>query len=131
MAKTIGILVLVAIAVFGLGWLIGASGRSDLARQQRVSEERAAFADARAHLFEGRVDLFRLNFGAASTQFERARSVLDGLQAQLREEGSAERAGQLEIALTRVREAQQMAVSMDPNAQSAAEAALHAIDAAR
>lgn len=131
MAKTLGILVLVAIAVFGLGWLIGASGRSDLARQQRVSEERAAFAEARAHLFEGRVDLFELNFGAASTQFERARSVLDGLQAQLREEGSAERAGQLEIALTRVREAQQMAVSMDPNAQSAAEAALHAIDAAR
>lgn len=131
MAKTIGVLSLVAIAVFGIGWLIGASGRSDLEQQRRASEERAAFAEARAHVFEGRVSLYQLNFGAASQQFDRARSALEALQISLREEGSAERAGHIEVALARVRAAQQMAVSMDPNAQNAAEEALRAIDAAR
>jgi hypothetical protein len=131
MARTVGILSLVAIAVFGIGWLIGGSGRSDLEQQRRASEARAAFAEARAHLFEGRVSLYQLNFGAASQQFDRARSALEALQALLREAGSAERAGQLEVAIARVRAAQQMAVSMDPNAQSAAEEALRAIEAAK
>jgi hypothetical protein len=130
-ARTFGIITLIALALFGIGWLTGASGRSGAVQERQDFEQRAAFAEARAHVLEGRVSLFQINFGAASQQFDRARATIELLQTRLRERGDADRAGKLEIALARIRDAQRLAVAVDASAQNAAEEALRAIDAAR
>ena len=130
-SRTFGIIALVAVALFGIGWVIGASGRSTAVQERQGFEQRAAFAEARAHVLEGRVNLFQINFGAASQQFDRARAAIEGLQTRLRERGDADRAGRLEIALARVRDAQRLAVAVDASAQNAAEEALRALDAAK
>jgi hypothetical protein len=130
-AKNLGMLTLIALALIGIGWVLGASGRSAAVQERRAVEQRAAFAEARAHLFEGRVHLFQLNYGAASQQFDRARATIEQLQTMLREAGDAERAGRLEIALAATREAQRLAVSVDASAQNAADEATRALDASR
>jgi hypothetical protein len=125
------LLTAIALALIGIGWVMGASGRSTAVQERRAIEQRAAFAEARAHLLEGRVHLFQLNFGAASQQFDRARAVLEQLQTTLREAGDANRAGRLEIALAAARQAQRLAVSLDASAQNAADEATRALEAAR
>jgi hypothetical protein len=130
-AKTLGVLTLIALALIGIGWVMGASGRSAEVQERRAVEQRAVFAEARAHLLEGRVHLFQLNFGAASQQFDRARAAIEQWQTTLRETGDADRAGRLEIALAATREAQRLAVSVDARAQNAADEALRALEAAR
>ena len=129
--RTFGIVVLIALALFGVGWFIGASGRSAAVEERRAFEQQAAFAAARAHVLEGRVHLFQVNFGAASQQFDRGRTVIESLQTLLREQGDADRAGKLEIALARVREAQRLAIAVDASAQNVADEALRALDAAK
>jgi hypothetical protein len=130
-SRTFGIITLLAIALFGIGWIVGASGRSAAVEERRGFEQRASFAEARAHVLEGRVNLFQVNFGAASQQFDRGRAVIESLQTHLREQGDADRAGKLEVALARVRDAQRLAIAVDASAQNAAEEALRAIDAAK
>ena len=98
-AKTLGVCALVAVALFGAGWIIGASGRSTAVEQQARVELQALLAQARGHVLEGRVSLFQINFGAASQQFDCARAAIESAQTHLRQRGDAERAGQLEIAV--------------------------------
>jgi hypothetical protein len=115
--------------VFGAGWMVGASGRAALEQARRDAEARAEFALARAHVLDGRVSLFQSNFGAASRAFEAARGVVTQAQARLRQLGDAARAGQLEVALVQLGEAQRLALALDGSAQGAAEQALRVIDA--
>jgi hypothetical protein len=119
---------LVAVA-FGAGWLLGASGRSSAEMAARRADERAGFQSARALVLDGRVSLFRTNFGDASRAFEEARGIVERLQISLRETAQPDRAGELEIVLSHLREAQRLAASFDPGAQGAAEAALQALQA--
>ncbi|MEZ5318482.1 MAG: hypothetical protein R2752_13865 [Vicinamibacterales bacterium] len=129
--KSVGWIALAVTVAFGIGWMIGGSGRAALVQEQRALEERAGFAEARALVLQGRVDLFTVNFGNASARFEEARAKVEQLQAALREVGLAERAGRLEIVLAQLRDAQRLASSLDQAAQSAATQALDALDAAR
>ena len=128
--KLAGWVALALVVMFGAGWLLGSSGRSGADQERRRVEERAGFLEARAHVLDGRVSLFLVNFGDASRRFEEARTVLARVQSRLREVGEAERAGRLEIALSHLRDAQRLASSLDASAQAAATAALDAIDAA-
>jgi hypothetical protein len=122
---------LVGVAVtLGVGWVWGASGRGEAEQAQRAAELRADFAEARALVLEARVHLFTNNFGSAGRALDRARPVIAGLQARLRETGQAERAGRLEIVLGHVGEAGRYTLAVDARAQNAAEAALDALAAA-
>ena len=115
------------LVTFGVGWVIGASGRSAVEQDRRLAEERSAFAEARADALDGRVSLYRSNFGDASRHFEDAVAVVTGLQGRLRQAGDAERAGRLEIVLAQLREAQRLSAQFDAAAQSAAAEALQAM----
>ena len=110
-------------AVFA-GWLYGASGRSDLEQSRRAAVQRAELSEARALVLEGNLAIFQLNFGDAVKRYESARAAVERIQTALRETGQAERAGRLEIALSHLRDAQRLAVSLDANARNAADAAL-------
>lgn len=126
--KIFGWCVLAAVVVFGVGWYVGASGRDAVEQDRRDALARAEFAEARAFIQSGRVSLFRSNFGDASRAFEAARQVVLPAQTRLRQLGDAARAGQLEVALSQLREAQRLALALDAAAQGAAEQALLVIE---
>ena len=107
--------------------MYGASGRSDVEQARRAAVQRADLNEARALVLEGNVALFQSNFGDATKRFENARVTVERIQAALRETGQAERAGRLEVALSHLRDAQRLAVSLDANARNAADAALQAL----
>ena len=125
--RVIGAVLLAGVVTFGIGWLVGASGRAGAERQVAALEERAEFAQARALVSDGRVSLFLVNFGDASKHFEEARGLVEKAQTRLRETGQAERAGRLEIVLTHLRDAQRLAASLDSSAQGAAAEALRGL----
>jgi hypothetical protein len=128
-ARTIAIIAAVVLAAVIGGWLYGASGRSEVEQARREAVQRADLTEARSLVLEGIVALFQSNFGDATTRFERARAAVERIQTALRETGQAERAGRLEVALSHLRDAQRLAVSLDANARTAAEAALLALAA--
>jgi hypothetical protein len=127
--KVVGWSALALVVVFGAGWMVGASGRAALEQDRRDALGRAEFAEARAWALAGRVSLFQSNFGQASQAFESARTVLARTQTRLRQLGDAAHAGQLEVALVQLGEAQRLAMALDGNAQGAAEQAVRVIDA--
>ena len=89
--------------------------------------QKAELNEARAFVLEGNLAVFQLNFGDAAKKFEAAHSAVERMQTALRETGQAERAGRLEVALSHLRDAQRLAVSLDANARNAADAALQAL----
>ena len=130
MLKTIGIALIVALAMIGGGWLWGASGRSEAEQAQRAAELRADVAESRALLLEARVHLYTVNFGSAGRALDDARARITAMQTRLREAGQAERAGQLEIVLAHIGDAGRLTLALDARAQNAAEGALNALTAA-
>jgi hypothetical protein len=125
--RSIGIVALIVLAAGLAGWMFGASGRSEIEQARRAAEHRADLNEARALVLEGNIAVFQLNFGDASKRFESARAAIERIQTALRETGQAERAGRLEVALSHLRDAQRLAVSLDGNARTAADAALQAL----
>jgi hypothetical protein len=117
--KLIGAAVLAIVVAFGVGWVMGQSGRSALERDRQTLQLQAEQAQARALIYEARVELFLVNFGNASRRLEEARAVVETMQRRLRESGAAERAGRLEIVLGHIRDAQRLAGSLDAAAQNA------------
>ena len=89
MLKTIGIALIVALAMIGGGWLWGASGRSEAEQAQRAAELRADVAESRALLLEARVHLYTVNFGSAGRALDDARARITAMQTRLREAGQA------------------------------------------
>ena len=109
------------------GWVWGASGRSEVEQARWAAVQAADLSEARALILEGQVQMFLVNFGTASTQYEAARAAIERVQLALRETGQAERAGRFEIPLSHLREAQRLAVSLDSSARNAADEALRAL----
>jgi hypothetical protein len=127
-ARAIGWVLVGVIVAFGSGWLIGGSGRSAAVEERRALEEQLELTRARALILDGRVSLFLVNFGDASTRFEEARAAVERLQTSLRETGQAERAGRLAIVLSHLNDAQRLAASLDQSSQHAAAEALRALE---
>ncbi len=118
-----------ALAVaFAAGWVVGSSGRSAAEVAAGRAAEHAGFFEARTLVLEGQLSLVAANFGDARTAFEAANGVVQRLQTRLRETGLAERAGLLEVALGYLGEAAERATALDPEAGSAAEAALRTLE---
>jgi len=115
------------IVAFGVGWFVGASGKSAIELERRQQDERADLSEARALTLEGRLALLRSNFGDATQRFNSARQVLERVQIKLRETNQPERAGQLEIALAHLRDAGRLSTALDATAQAAADEAVQAI----
>ena len=125
-------IVLIALVVAALGgWFAGASGRSVVELERNRFEMRAEFAESRALILDGRVNLFQSNFGNVIERFQNARNLIGRVQVQLREIGQVEQAGRLEIAQSHLNDAQHKAAAFDTaGAQFAAEQAINALAAA-
>ena len=117
-----GVALLVAL---GVGWVWGASGKSDISRALQLAELRDGLLEGRAAVLDARLDIYSVNFGEASRHLEMARSALRAADARLNDLGRQEEATQLKIALARIDEAQRAAGQLSQNANS------QAADAAR
>ena len=117
----VGVALLVAV---GAGWAWGASGRWDLNRALGIAELRDDLLEGRVAVLDARLDIYSVNFGDASRHLEAARSAVRSASARLKGLGREAGATQLEIALTRIDDAQRMAGQLNQDANAlAAEAA--------
>jgi hypothetical protein len=92
----IGLALLVAV---GVGWVWGASGRSDIDGALQIAELRGQLLEGRAAVLDARLDIYRVNFGEASRNVEVARAALHAANARLM---SQRRTGRGQIAGGRV-----------------------------
>ena len=121
MMKRILVMGVALLVALGVGWVWGASGRSDISRALQLAELRVGLLEGRAAVLDARLDIYSVNFGEASRHLEMARSALRAADARLNDLGRQEDATQLKIALTRIDEAQRTAgqLSQDANSQAA------------
>ncbi len=127
MKRILGISVALLVAL-GVGWVWGASGRSDISRALQLAELRDGLLEGRAAVLDARLDVYSVNFGEASRHLEMARSALRAADARLNDLGRQEDATQLKIALTRIDEAQRMAGRLNQDANSLAADAARTIN---
>jgi hypothetical protein len=113
----IGLALLVAL---GAGWVWGMSGKSEISRSLRAAELRSGLLEGRVAVLDARLDIYSVNFGEASRHFEKARDALRTADARLKDLGRQEDAKRLEVALTRIDEAQRMAGQLNQNANAVA-----------
>ena len=121
----IGVALLVAL---GVGWAWGASGRSDINRALQVAELRESLLEGRAAVLDARLEIYSVNFGEASRHLEAARSTLRAADARLKGLDRQEDSKRLEIAFTRIDEAQRMAGQLNQDANSRAADAAKTLD---
>ena len=121
----IGVAVLVAL---GVGWAWGASGRSDINRALQIAELRDGLLEGRAAVLDARLEIYSVNFGEASRHLEAARSTLRAADARLKGVGRQDDSKRLEVAFTRIDEAQRMAGQLNQDANALAADAAKAIN---
>jgi hypothetical protein len=121
----IGLALLVAA---GVGWVWGASGRSEIDRALQITELRVDLLAGRAAVLDARLDIYSVNFGEASRHFEAARSALRAAAARLSSLGRQEDAKPLEAALSQIDEAQRLAGQLNQNANALAAETAKTID---
>jgi hypothetical protein len=116
----LGICVAVLVAALA-GWIWGASGTSAKARALQTLQLRDELLEARAAVLDARLDIYSVNFGEASRHFEAARSGVRAASQQLNSLGRQDDVKRLELALTRIDEAQRLAgqLNQDANARAA------------
>jgi hypothetical protein len=124
MAKLIlGIAVALLVAL-GAGWGVGSSGKADLRRSLQAAELRDSLLEGRAAVLDARLDIYSVNFGDASRHLEAARTAVRAAAARLNDLGRADDATHLDVALTKIDDAQRMAGKLNQDANAvAAEAA--------
>ena len=126
MKRLLGICVALLVAL-GAGWVWGASGRSDLTRALRIAELRDGLLEGRAAVLDARLDIYSVNFGDASRDLETARSALRAAEARLNSLGGQADTKSLQVALTKIDEAQRMAGRLNQDANALAADASKAI----
>jgi hypothetical protein len=144
MSPTIKLVLAALLAVviaLGAGWIWGRSGISEL-RERADSAEvrlrectdsaelRLTLSEALAATRAGRIELFTVNFGSASGEFERAKTALRRALQPLQANNRTEAAAQVTSALRLLEEAQQFANKLDQTANARAADAATAIEAA-
>lgn len=127
MKRTLGVGVAL-LAALGAGWVWGASGKWNIERALEIAESRGGLLEARAAVLDARLDIYSVNFGDASRHLEAARSALRAAAAALSATGRQEDAKRLELALTRIDEAQRMAGQLNQDANALAADAAKTID---
>jgi hypothetical protein len=123
----LGIFVALVVAL-AAAWLWGSSGTRDLRRALDAAELRNDLLAARGAVLSARVDLYLVNFGDASRDFEAARTVLRRAEERLKTLGRDEDLKRLAVALAQLDEAQQFAGKLDQTANARAADALKPID---
>jgi hypothetical protein len=123
----LGIVVALVVAL-SAAWLWGSSGKRDLQRALDAAELRNDLLDARGAALSARVDLFIVNFGDASRDFEAARTALRRAESRLKTLGRDEDVKRVGVALGRIDEAQQLAGKLDQTANTRAADALKPVD---
>jgi hypothetical protein len=124
-----GLILILVLAAFSVGWLVGASGRASVALARDEAIRRADESALRACVLAGRVKLYAADFGDARRLFQQARAIATHLQRQWRETLQADRAGRVEIVIAHLIDADRRASAMDVTAHTAASDALTALDA--
>lgn len=125
--KIVGAVALALVLALASGWVWGASGKVELQTQLEETTLRLHLADARARLLAARVDLYSLNFGAATENLEASKIPLEGALNRFERDGDASRAAHVRSVLSAAEEARSLAAQVNPGAQAAAERALAAL----
>lgn len=123
-------IVVALIVALGLGYAWGASGRLVVQTALDDAVQRLDLAEARGALLDARVSLYNNNFGDASRRFEDAKEPLRKVRARYQEHGRSDAAASIHAALVHVEEAQRLAGTLDPAANTRAGDALEAIKVA-
>lgn len=113
----IGVAVLVA---FGVGWGLGASGKSAISRALETAELRDRLLEGRGAVLDARLDIYAVNFGDASRHLEAARTAVRAAAARLTDLGRADDAKRLDAALAKIDDAQRMAGKLNQDANALA-----------
>ncbi len=113
-------IVIALAAAVGVGWTWGAAGKARVEIDRRALQDRVDLLEARGLTLESRLRLAEANFGEAGQRLEQAQAIVERLQRRWRESGQVERAGQLELVLTQLKEARRLTGGLDPGAQAAA-----------
>ena len=125
----LGLGVVAALVVaLSAAWLWGSSGTRDLQRALDAAELRNDLLDARGAALSARVDLYIVNFGDASRDFEVVRTALRRAESRLKTLGRDEDVKRVGVALGRIDEAQQLAGKLDQTANTRAAEALKPVD---
>jgi hypothetical protein len=128
MPKLVAGVFLALLVALGVGWFWGASGRWAEERALQAAELRSDLFEARSLVLAARVDLYNVNFGDASRHLSDAKGALGHATERLKAGGRTEVAKQLDPALARIGEAQQLAGRLDQGANSRAAEAVKTID---
>jgi hypothetical protein len=128
--KIIGAVGLGFVLALAAGWVWGASGRRDVQSRLDAIELRFQVSDARGRLLAARVDLYSLNFGAATQNLEAAKIPLEAVMHRYEREGERARVTDAQQALAAVEKARRLAAQLDQSAQRAAADALTALERA-
>lgn len=129
-AKIAGAVALAVLVSLGIGWVWGRSGQSALQAEVSRKDLTLRLADAKGRILAGRVDLYSLNFGAASQNFEGAQGVVDSILATWEPAGTSARASQLKTVQAELHQAKTLAIQMRQDAHAPADRALRALSAA-
>jgi hypothetical protein len=127
MLKIAGAVAVALVVALAAGWLWGSSGRRDLESRVASLELQNHFAEARARLLAARVDLYTLNFGSATRNFETAKKPLEAIATAFEQDGDAGRAKEARAALAAAEEARRLAAQVNQSAQASAERAVAAL----
>ena len=126
--KKILIIAAALLVALGVGWVWGATGKSDMSRALRMAELRDGLLRGRAAVLDARLDLYSVNFGEASRHLEAARTSLRAAEAQLNDLGLQDDAKRMQAAFTRIDEAQRLAGQLNQDANARAADAAKTID---
>ena len=128
--KIVGWVALGFILALAGGYVWGASGRLELQSRLHDSDLRVQVSDARARLLAARVDLYSLNFGAATQNLEAAKIPLQAVVKRYESDGDAARVTDGQQALAAAEKARRLAAQLDQSAQGATADALAALERA-
>ena len=128
--KIIGAVALGFVLALAAGWVWGASGRLELQSRLNDADLRVQISDARGRLLAARVDLYSLNFGAATQNLEAAKIPLEAVIHRYERDGETARVAEAQGALRAVEDARRLAAQLDQSAQGAAAGALAALERA-
>jgi hypothetical protein len=120
--------VLVALTVLAVGFLWGARGRWAAEERLATVERQWRLANARREALAGTVDIYKLNFGAATGHFEAARAEATTVAASLESAGLGSQAQGARAAASHLDEARALAAKLDQTAGQRAAAAAGELD---